>query len=68
MADFCTQCSIEVYGEDFGDFRGLTSPEAWAEGKADVVLCEGCGPTQVDPSGKCVHPNCFCKHGKVERR
>ena len=63
MADFCRQCSIREFGEDTGDLRGLTTREAWAEGKAAVVLCEGCGPCQVDPEGNCISDDCHEKHG-----
>jgi hypothetical protein len=62
MADFCLQCSDELFGKDFEELAGLTTPEAWAEGKAAVVLCEGCGPIQVDPGGRCVSVDCP-KHG-----
>lgn len=52
MADFCKECSLEVYGHNFADFAGLTSVKDWEEGKAAVVLCEGCGEViQVDPEG-----------------
>jgi hypothetical protein len=33
---------------------GLTTVEEWNKGLAAEVLCEGCGPTQVDPKGNCV--------------
>ena len=52
MADFCHICSLSNFGEDFGDLAGITTEEDWAEGKAHVVLCEGCGLIQVDPEGK----------------
>ena len=52
MADFCKQCSINNFGEDFKDLAGITKPEDWAKGLAAVVLCEDCGVIQVDPEGK----------------
>lgn len=58
MADFCKQCSIDMFGRDTGDLAGVTKPEDWAEKKACTVLCEGCGPIQVDPEGNCVSPGC----------
>lgn len=59
MADFCKQCSIEVLGEDFGDF-------ADPNGGYRFVLCEGCGPSCiVDPTGKCVSHGCDKKHGII---
>lgn len=59
MADFCQQCSIENFGEDYGDLSDLTTPEMMKEGIARVVLCEGCGPIQVDPAGRCISVDCL---------
>ena len=62
MADFCKQCSIAGFGEDYGDLAGLNVD---ADGKAwpyTVVLCEGCGPIQVNPEGVCVSCDCL-EHG-----
>lgn len=61
MADFCKQCSIDIFGEDFRELAGITTQEGWNDGKAAVVLCEGCGPIQVDPDGNCVSENCDCQ-------
>ena len=63
MADFCRRCSIETFGEDFGDLAGLSTSEDTANGLFAVVLCEGCGPTQVYHTGKCIAPDCMEKHG-----
>lgn len=60
MADFCKACSIKLFGEDLGELAGITPVEAWKEGRAYGVLCEGCGPIQVDPEGRCVSCNCLC--------
>ena len=59
MADFCKACAEKVLGFDTKDMAGLTVPEAWAHKRAALVLCEGCGPIQVDPEGNCVTPNCL---------
>lgn len=48
MADFCRQCSIELFGEDFKDLAGLCK-----EGEVVTVICEGCGYTTVDCDGNC---------------
>lgn len=64
MADFCKQCSIEIFGEDFGDLRGLSTPGDTEQGLYAVVICEGCGGTQVDHEGKCVSDHCLKGHGK----
>lgn len=51
MADFCCQCSIDTFGEDFGDFVGLVSAKQVAAGVAAEVLCESCGPIRVNHLG-----------------
>lgn len=53
MADFCNQCSPEPqhYGHDLG---GLTMADDTAQGLYMPVICEGCGPCQVDHEGNCV--------------
>lgn len=60
MTDFCKQCSLDAFGEDFGDLEGITSKDDWAKGKAVAVFCEGCGPIQVDPAGNCASDDCMC--------
>lgn len=60
MSEFCTACSINLLGEDFKELAGLTDPKKWEEGLAVGVLCEGCGPIQVDPEGNCVSKDCEC--------
>lgn len=62
MADFCKQCSIEMFDQDFEELAGITSHADWQEDKAAVVICEGCGPIQVDPEGNCVSKDCLKKH------
>lgn len=61
MADFCKQCSEETFGEDFGDLAGLSNPWHTLYRLYPVVLCEGCGPIQVDHTGKCIG-DCLEKH------
>jgi len=63
MADFCKQCSLELFDRDSGDFKGLLTEEAHKEGYFMPVLCEGCGPCTVDHTGKCCDPTCMKKHG-----
>lgn len=63
MAEFCNQCSKELFDMP-GDFVGLTKVTDWAEGKAVIVLCEGCGAIQVDPNGDCISQNCLRNHGR----
>ncbi len=63
MADFCAQCANDL---DFPniDLKGITSQEDWKKGKANIVICEGCGYIQVDPEGNCISNSCLKKHGK----
>ena len=80
MADFCKQCSEEIFGEDLGDMKGLGEerelPPSWRMRNAIPtattpsfgweVLCEGCGFTLVDDEGKCIFAGCS-KHGAKEK-
>lgn len=61
MADFCKQCSIDLFGQDYGDLKGITKQNDWENGGACVVICEGCGFIQVDPEGNCVSQDCIEK-------
>jgi hypothetical protein len=61
MADFCKQCSIDIFGEDLGDLAGITTEQDEREGKAALVICEGCGAIQVDRDGKCISADCIKK-------
>ena len=63
MADFCKQCSIKEFGEDFQDLAGFSTETDTKDGLFPVVMCEGCGPIQVDHTGKCVSCDCIEKHG-----
>jgi hypothetical protein len=54
MADFCKECSIEIFGEDFGDLAGQIDPVLVDLGLGAVVLCEGCGFCLVDEVGKVI--------------
>ena len=56
MAEFCKQCAGEL-GEP-GDFEGSDPFE--------LVLCEGCGPIQVNEWGECISPDCWKRHGQPE--
>tara|TARA_Y100001963_G_scaffold118777_1_gene165541 strand:- start:132 stop:314 length:183 start_codon:yes stop_codon:yes gene_type:complete len=53
MADFCLDCTHEMFGDEFpSDFKGLLSQEEFEEGYLLPVLCEGCGYIWVDPQGQ----------------
>lgn len=57
MADFCKQCSIEMFGEDHGDLADLISEEKVKLGFGASVLCEGCGFILVDHEGERIYPS-----------
>lgn len=66
MADFCKQCSVGLWPdkpEGYNDFIGLSTFEDTCKGLYAIVLCEGCGPCQVDHLGNCVSSDCHEKHG-----
>lgn len=67
MASFCKQCSLDLFGEDFSDFANITAQEDYKNNLACVVLCEGCGPIQVDPEGRCISKDCLKSHDKQRR-
>lgn len=64
MADFCKQCSIEIFCEDFKNLAEITKPEDAVKDMYVYVICEGCGPIQVDPDGACVTEGCKGVNGK----
>ena len=55
MADFCHRCALDTFGEDIGDLAGLSTPDDTRAGLFPIVLCEGCGPIQVDHAGPRIH-------------
>ena len=63
MADFCKQCSIEMFGEDFENLKGLGDGTELKPGYGWSVLCEGCGPIIVNDDGECIDKGCLKKHG-----
>ena len=66
MADFCKGCSEEHFGRDTGDLLGLSTKEDTQNGLYPLVLCEGCGPIQVDHTGKCISVDCkVCQARRV---
>jgi hypothetical protein len=64
MADFCKQCSIDLFGEDFKDFvykRDTDLPAGMGWG----VICEGCGMTVVNDDGECINKDCPVHGGLI---
>lgn len=58
MAEFCNQCSMRLFGM-IGDFVGATTQEDEDHGVAALVMCEGCGPIQVNHKGFCISKDCL---------
>lgn len=57
MADFCQECSQEIWGFDTKDLAGLISKEDMDNGIRAHVICEGCGWILVDHEGRRVSPD-----------
>jgi hypothetical protein len=66
MADFCQQCSIDLFGEDGGDLAGLVTADEAAKGLGVYVLCEGCANAFVDHVGRCHSNHCLYRHGGAD--
>ena len=64
MADFCKQCSIDTFGKDYGDMKNISTIADTRKRLYAATLCEDCGPTQVDHTGKCIAKYCSKKHGQ----
>ena len=70
MADFCKQCTEELFGSDLADnndMKGAVSERDSALGFMVLVLCEGCGPIQVNHAGECLSDDCDKNHGKEQQ-
>lgn len=55
MADFCKECSIEMFGKDFRELAGITTEDDEKNNLYATVICEGCGYIQVDKDGVAVN-------------
>ena len=54
MASFCSQCSIDLFGEDYGDFkRRGKQRNKLKPGYFYLELCEDCGAALVNDNGIC---------------
>lgn len=51
MAEFCQECSYEMWGCDTGDFANPNMEESNKEGLYISALCESCGYILVDFKG-----------------
>ena len=64
MADFCKQCSIDHFGEDFKDHAGISTIDDTKNALYAFAICEGCGFIQVNHEGECISKDCLKKHGE----
>lgn len=64
MADFCQQCSEELFDRDYNDLANLGDLNVpLQEGEGYPVICEGCGFIRVDRAGQCLgDDDCLRKH------
>lgn len=65
MADFCKQCSEELFGKDFRELADITTITDEQESRAALVICEGCGPIQVNNKGECISEDCLKEHKNI---
>ena len=70
MADYCFQCTRDILGVNpvYNDLAELSKPEDTAKKMYPVVLCEGCGPIQVNHLGICMSDDCLEKGHKHETK
>lgn len=60
MAEFCKQCAEEIgFTSDFINIKGAK------KGLYHTVLCEGCGPCQVNSQGECISSDCMAEGHNV---
>ena len=65
MADFCQQCSIYMFGEDFRELAGFKKPNRRSIPSRSV---RGVGYIQVDNDGKCIVDDCLINHKTQKSR
>lgn len=61
MADFCRQCSLDNFGEDYRELAGIGDGDL-KPGYGYPAVCEGCGFILVDKDGNCL--DCHLRRGK----
>ena len=66
MADFCKQCSIEIFGEDYKELANLGPKYGLMPGEGWTAICEGCGYIVVSQDGTCIAEDCV-RHGTTYR-
>ena len=66
MADFCKQCSIVLFGKDFGDLANLGNGKPLPKDHGWSALCDECGPILVDNEGRCISDCLHHHHQSLE--
>lgn len=67
MADYCQQCSVDLFGKDFRELAGLGRGKKLDAGMGWTAMCEWCGLTLVDDEGRCIAPQCT-RHGSEDAK
>lgn len=62
MADFCKECSIELFGKDLQELAQLLPKENYDDFNGAGAICEGCGYITVNYEGECRSASCP-RHG-----
>lgn len=65
MANFCSQCSVLVFGEDYEDMKNLCTLDQNKNNLYSCVLCEHCGSTLVNHLGECIDHTHTHEKGKL---
>ena len=66
MSDFCRDCSLLEFGEDFRELANISKQADTDLGLFAFVLCEGCGPIYVDHTGTRVDFHTWLEVGEPE--
>lgn len=66
MADFCRQCSAELFGPDLeNDMSGRVTEPEFLGGFVGTGLCEGCAGGEFALDGSCLGSCEKPEHGEV---
>ena len=67
MADFCRECSVELFGIDTKDMVSTQlTPAEFNKGKITRGICEGCAGGMFAPDGTCQGACMNPQHGNGE--
>lgn len=57
MVEFCSQCSIKLFGHDNYDLADLSTTDHTSRGLYPFVVCARCGSIEVDHDGRRIDNN-----------